>query len=97
MKPHTLGYRPRSLALLPPALGLLECPCVERRIVRAGQRLGLSHEVVLARLAVELCQLLPVRREEREQRFRVEREEVGDDAFCGSGYVWCSAIVIVVK
>src|SRR5258706_12238808 len=78
-----LGYRPR-LALLPPALGLFERQCVERCIFRTGQRLGLSHKAVLARLAVERCQLLPMRREEWEKWFRVEREEIGDDTFGGS-------------
>jgi hypothetical protein len=81
-RPH-LGYRPR-LALLPPALGLFEGPCIEGRIICTGQRLSLSHEAVLARLAVERCQLLPMRREEREKWFRVECEEVGDDTLGGS-------------
>ena len=78
-----LGYRPR-LALLPPALGLFERQCVERCIFRTGQRLSLSHKVVLARLAVERGQLLPMRREKWEKWFRVEREEIGDDTFGGS-------------
>ena len=36
------------LALLPPTLSLFERPCVEGRIVRTGQSLGLGHEVIFA-------------------------------------------------
>ena len=81
-KPHS-GYRPR-LVLLPITLGLFERLCVEWHIFRTGQRLGLSHKAVLARLAVERCQLLPMWREEWEKWFRVECEEMGDDTFGGS-------------
>ena len=81
-RPHS-GYRPR-LTLLPPALGLFERECVERCIFHTCQRLGLGHKAVLARLTVERCQLLPMRREEWEKWFRVERKEIGDDTFGGS-------------
>ena len=67
------------LALLPPTLSLFKRPCVEGRIVRTGQSLGLGHEVILTRLAVERCQPLPIRREEREERFGVERKKVGNN------------------
>ena len=81
-RPH-LGYCPR-LALLPSPFGFFERLCVEWCIVRTGQRLCLCHKAVLARVAVEWCQVLPMRREQWEKWFRIEREEIGDDTFGGS-------------